>query len=65
MRWVASGDADNLLFFMSDEVKQFLSRIGRKGGKKSAQHPNRRKLNQKAAESRWRKRLPEPKAISK
>jgi len=55
----------NLLFFMSDEVKQFLSKIGRKGGKKSAQHPNRRRLNKQAAESRWRKRLPEPKDIPK
>lgn len=44
-------------------VKDFLRKIGRKGGRKSAQHPDRKRLNKQAAESRWRKRLPEPKKI--
>jgi len=47
------------------EVKKFLSNIGRKGGRKSALHPDRKHLNRKAAESRWRKRLPAPKEIPK
>jgi len=46
-------------------VKAYLREQGRKGGKKSAQHPNRRHLNKKAAESRWRKRHPKPKEIPK
>ena len=44
----------------TDPVKIFLRKIGSKGGKKSAQHPNRRHLNKLAAEARWRKRLPTP-----
>src|SRR5262249_48525852 len=47
----------------SPEVKDFLRRIGSKGGRKSAQHPDRKRLNRQAAESRWRKRLPTPKEI--
>lgn len=47
----------------SKAVTEFLRKAGRKGGKKSAQHPDRRKLNKQAAESRWRKQLPEPKKI--
>jgi hypothetical protein len=50
---------------MNNEVKAFLSKIGSKGGKRSAQHPDRRRLNRQAAETRWRKRLPSPKNISK
>jgi len=42
-------------------VKEFLRAIGSKGGKKSQQHPDRRKLNKEAAEARWRQRLPKPK----
>lgn len=48
---------------MNKAVKEFLRKAGRKGGKKSAKHPKRRQLNRKAAESRWRKRLPQPKKI--
>ena len=44
-------------------VKAFLKQIGSKGGKKSAQHPDRKRLNREAAQSRWRKRLPQPKKI--
>lgn len=46
-----------------DPVKRFLKKAGSKGGKKSAQHPKRRELNQRAAQERWRKRLPVPKEI--
>jgi predicted Fe-S protein YdhL (DUF1289 family) len=46
-------------------ISEFLRRAGRKGGKKSAQHPDRKRLNRQAAESRWRKELPAPKIIEK
>jgi len=46
-------------------ITDFLRKIGSKGGKKSAQHPERRKLNKAAAEARWRNRIPEPKAPEK
>jgi hypothetical protein len=46
-------------------VKEYLRQIGRKGGIKSGQHPNRTQLNKAAAEIRWRKRLPAPKEIPK
>jgi len=46
-------------------VKEFLRKIGSLGGKKSAQHPNRRQLNKQAAEARWRHRIPEPKPPEK
>jgi hypothetical protein len=42
-------------------VKDYLRKIGSKGGKRSAQHPDRPRLNKEAAEARWRKRLPQPK----
>jgi hypothetical protein len=45
-------------------VKEFLRKAGQKGGRKSAQHPDRKRLNREAAESRWRKRHPEPKKIT-
>ena len=48
-----------------DAVKDYLRKIGSKGGRKSAQHPDRRRLNRLAAESRWRKRLPQPKELVK
>jgi hypothetical protein len=44
-------------------VKDYLRKIGSKGGKKSAQHPNRPQLNKEAAIARWRKHIPTPKAI--
>jgi hypothetical protein len=44
-------------------IKEFLRKAGSKGGKKSSMHPDRKRLNREAAESRWRKRLPEPKEI--
>ena len=46
-------------------ITDFLREAGRKGGKKSARHPNRKRLNKAAAESRWRKNLPTPKEIPK
>jgi hypothetical protein len=46
-------------------VKDFLRKIGSKGGKKSAQHPDRPRLNQEAALARWRKVIPAPKEIPK
>jgi hypothetical protein len=42
-------------------VKDFLRKIGSKGGKKSAQHPDRPRLNQEAALARWRSHIPAPK----
>jgi hypothetical protein len=45
-------------------ITDFLRKAGSKGGKKSALHPNRRKLNQEAAIARWRKNLPVPKAVN-
>jgi hypothetical protein len=45
-------------------VKDYFKKIGSKGGRKSAQHPNRKRLNKAAAESRWRKRLPLPKEVA-
>jgi hypothetical protein len=48
---------------MSTHVKEFLKQIGSKGGKKSAQHPDRKRLNREAAESRWRGMMPKPKII--
>lgn len=56
----------NLIGIMSNTptaVKTFLRKIGSKGGRKSQQHPERRRLNKLAAESRWRKRHPQPKPI--
>jgi hypothetical protein len=47
------------------EIKAYFKKIGSKGGKKSALHPKRKQLNRKAAESRWRKRHPKPKELSK
>ena len=49
----------------SSEVKEFLRQMGSKGGKKSAQHPNRRELNTQAAIARWRGKIPAPKAPAK
>lgn len=40
------------------EVKEFLRKIGSKGGKKSAQHPDRKRLNSEAAIARWRGMAP-------
>jgi hypothetical protein len=48
-----------------NQVTKFLKKIGSKGGKVSAQHPDRKRLNRQAAESRWRKGLPEPKKVEK
>lgn len=45
-------------------VREFLRKAGSKGGKKSSQHPRRRELNRRAAQSRWRKQHPKPKPIS-
>jgi hypothetical protein len=50
---------------ISPELKNYLRSIGHKGGVKSAQHPNRRRLNKEAAEARWRKCQPKPKEIPK
>jgi hypothetical protein len=50
---------------VSNEVKEFLRQMGSKGGKKSAQHPNRRELNTQAAIARWRGKIPTPKAPAK
>jgi hypothetical protein len=47
------------------EVRDFLRQIGSKGGRKSAQHPDRSRLNREAAEARWRKRHPAPKPPEK
>jgi hypothetical protein len=47
----------------SAPVKDFLRRVGSKGGKKSAQHPDRPRLNKEAAQARWRKQMPKPKII--
>jgi hypothetical protein len=47
----------------SPEVKSYLRKIGSVGGRKSQQHPDRKRLNKEAAESRWRKKLPEPKPL--
>lgn len=44
-------------------VSEFLREAGRKGGRKSQQHPRRKELNRKAIESRWRKEHPVPKNI--
>lgn len=49
----------------STPIKDFLRKIGSKGGKKSAQHPDRPRLNKEAAIARWRKAIPEPKALPK
>lgn len=45
-------------------VKAYLRTIGAKGGRKSAKHPQRRRLNQQAANERWRKKHPKPKIIT-
>jgi hypothetical protein len=42
-------------------IKDYLRKIGSKGGKKSAQHPDRPRLNKEAAIARWRSRIPVPK----
>jgi general stress protein YciG len=48
----------------SDEtIRKFLREIGRKGGRKSAQHPNRPQLNREAAVKRWRKVIPPIKKV--
>lgn len=44
-------------------VKDFLRKIGRKGGKKSALNPKRHQLNRDAALARWRKVHPVPKKV--
>jgi hypothetical protein len=49
---------------MDSKIKTFLSKIGKKGGKKSAKHPKRKALNRDAANTRWRKMHPAPKKIS-
>jgi hypothetical protein len=48
-----------------DNVKDFLRKIGSIGGKKSAQHPDRPRLNREAALARWRKHFPIPKPLEK
>jgi tyrosine-protein phosphatase YwqE len=47
------------------DVKTFLRKIASKGGKKSAQHPDRPRLNRDAAYARWRGQMPKPKLIEK
>jgi hypothetical protein len=49
----------------STAIKDFLRKAGSKGGKKSAQHPERKRLNREAAISRWRGHMPAPKEIPK
>jgi len=49
----------------STAIKEFLRKAGSKGGKKSAQHPERKRLNREAAISRWRGHMPAPKEIPK
>lgn len=46
-------------------IKDYLRKIGSKGGKKSAQHPDRPRLNKEAAIARWRGHIPKPKEIPK
>jgi hypothetical protein len=48
----------------TNEVKDYLRRIGSKGGKLSAQHPNRSQLNRAAANARWRRQFPAPKKVA-
>jgi hypothetical protein len=50
---------------ISPELKNYLRSIGHKGGIKSSQHPDRKRLNREAAEARWRKYQPKPKEIPK
>jgi hypothetical protein len=47
----------------SREVKEFLRKIGSKGGKISSQNPRRKTLNRDAANARWRKLHPVPKKV--
>lgn len=50
-------------FMPTENVKAYLRRIGAKGGRKSAKHPARKRLNQHAANERWRRKHPKPKEI--
>jgi hypothetical protein len=51
---------------ISEEVRQFLSRIGKKGGKAGAGTELRRKANRRAAFIRWHvKKIPNPKKYRK
>jgi hypothetical protein len=47
----------------SPEIKDYLRKIASKGGRASAQHPDRPRLNREAAISRWRKAIPKLKKV--